>query len=384
VNRQSDLARVLAANWSEILQRVGDAVLVLDRKRVLRYVNAPARRLLGYTEDQVIGARCRATTRGVDCEDACPLTFALESDLERVDDFSTVYRTQDGRAVPLDVTVIPLRGDDGEFLGAVEILRRREPEPGFLLAGSSPAIRALKARLIRHGRDGGHLVLIGEKTACRDAGRAVHRFAGLPDELLESWTGSWERIRPWPPGTMYADGDAGPELLGSQAPDGWRIIVGMEPDTLRADDGLVADAVELPSVDEVRDDLELIVAAWVEDLAPGTKVSSGALQLLGRLACDGGFDALGRALAAAVAAADGSIDEAHVPVDGYGSHLVDELLKTEDPLAALEGHLLTEVLHRSGWRMQEAADRLGVSRVTLWRKLKDHGIERPGCRDESQ
>jgi transcriptional regulator of acetoin/glycerol metabolism len=28
--------------------------------------------------------------------------------------------------------------------------------------------------------------------------------------------------------------------------------------------------------------------------------------------------------------------------------------------------------------MQEAADRLGISRVTLWRKLKDHRIERPG------
>jgi excisionase family DNA binding protein len=27
--------------------------------------------------------------------------------------------------------------------------------------------------------------------------------------------------------------------------------------------------------------------------------------------------------------------------------------------------------------MQEAAERLGISRVTLWRKLKDHGIERP-------
>jgi transcriptional regulator of acetoin/glycerol metabolism len=35
------------------------------------------------------------------------------------------------------------------------------------------------------------------------------------------------------------------------------------------------------------------------------------------------------------------------------------------------------VLDRSEWRMQEAADRLGISRVTLWRKLKDHGIERP-------
>jgi transcriptional regulator of acetoin/glycerol metabolism len=61
--------------------------------------------------------------------------------------------------------------------------------------------------------------------------------------------------------------------------------------------------------------------------------------------------------------------------------LIDELLLDDDPFAALERRLLTEVLRRSGWRMQEAADRLGVSRVTLWRKLKDHGIERPECND---
>ncbi len=102
MNRENDLEKVLAARWSEVLHRVNDAVLVLDDQRTLRFVNAPARRLLGYAEDQVIGGRCRLTTKGVDCENACPLTFALESDMDRVDNFATVYRTKDGRAVPLD------------------------------------------------------------------------------------------------------------------------------------------------------------------------------------------------------------------------------------------------------------------------------------------
>jgi len=38
---------------------------------------------------------------------------------------------------------------------------------------------------------------------------------------------------------------------------------------------------------------------------------------------------------------------------------------------------LREVLERSEWRMQEAADRLCISRVTLWRKMKELGIEKP-------
>jgi len=382
VNRQHDLERVLATKWMDILQRVDDAVLVLDHERVLRFVNAPARRLLGYAEDQAIGGRCRLTTKGVDCENACPLTFALESNIDRIDDFATVYRTNDGRAVALTVTVIPLRGDEGTFLGAVEILRPRAANSSFFLAGSSLAVQALKKKLLRHARSRRHVILVGELPACRDVGRSVHRFAGMPDELFEVWTGSWENTAVWPPGTMYAEGEAARELLASEPPDGWRVVVGVETCGELAEANPEAEVVELPTVEEIRDDLALVVTAWANALAPGVTVSPEALERLSRLACGSGLEGLERALVAAVAAADGKIDEEHVPADGYSSHLVDELLQHENPLAALEGRLLTEVLHRSGWRMQEAADRLGVSRVTLWRKLKDHGIERPECVEE--
>jgi len=366
----------------DILQRVDDAVLVLDHERVLRFVNPPARRLLGYAEDQTIGGRCRLTTKGVDCENACPLTYALESNIERIDDFATVYRAKDGRAVELTVTVIPLRADEGTFLGAVEILRPRAPDPSFFLAGSSLAVQRLKTKLVRHARSRRHLILIGERPACRDIGRSIHRLAGLPDELFEVWTGSWENTAVWPPGTMYAEGEGARALLAGEPPEGWRVVAATESCEELPEGGLEADVVELPTVDEIRDDLALMVTAWAGALAPGVTVSPGALQRLSRLACGSGLESLERALVAAVAAADGTIDEEHVPADGYSSHLVDELLQDENPLAALEGRLLTEVLHRSGWRMQEAADRLGVSRVTLWRKLKDHGIERPECGDD--
>jgi len=379
VNQPNDLERVLATQWSEVLQRVDDAVLVLDNQRILRFVNRPARRLLGYDEDQAIGGRCRFTTKGVDCENACPLTFALDSEIDRVDDFATVYRTSDGRAVPLNVTVIPLRDDQGGFLGAVEILRRRDPEPGFFLVGSSLTVRSLKSRLIRHGRARGHLVLVGELPACRDVSRAVHRFADLPDELFEVWGGSWEEVPAWPPGTMYADGVSASGLLSCDPPDGWQVVVGVSPDDPPLKTKLAAEVIELPLVEELGDDLDLMIAAWANELAPGVTISLGAMRQFARLACGSGFEGLEKALVSAVAAADRRVEEEHVPADGYSSHLVDELLRTDNPLAALESRLLTEVLHRSGWRMQEAADRLGVSRVTLWRKLKALGIERPEC-----
>jgi transcriptional regulator with PAS, ATPase and Fis domain len=381
VTASSKLEQVLTSRWFDVLERIDDAVLVLDRERVLRFVNPPARRLLGYEENQPIGGRCRLTTRGVDCGDACPLTFALEAELERVDDFSTIYRSSDDRPVPLKVTVIPLHDDDGGFCGAVEILRPAEPDPGFFLAGSSPTTTALKERLRRFAGRPQHLVLVGERPACRDVGRAVHRFAGLPEELFEVWKGSWDTVAVWPPGTMYADGASAASLAVSTAPDGWRLIVGVDSGQ-PVDGGLpMTEVVELPPVTELGDDLGLLIVGWVDRLAPGMALTADAVEHLGRLACDGGLAALERALVGAVAAADGRIEVEHIPVDGSSSPLIDELLLDDDPFAALERRLLTEVLRRSGWRMQEAADRLGVSRVTLWRKLKDHGIERPECND---
>lgn len=377
MNRHNELSRILGASWSEVLEHVNDAVLVLDHERILRFVNEPARLLLGYDEDEPIGGRCKLTTRGVDCENACPLTFALGDKIDRVEGFATIYRTRDGRPVPLRVTVIPLRDDAGAFVGAVEILHPTAPNPGFFLSGSTPAVKALKAQLTRHGRARQHLILVGEVPVCRDVGHAIHRFAGLPDEIFEIWTGTWEDTPAWPPGTMYADGESAASLLESSPPDGWQVVVGtVSAERFAADNGLF-ETVELPAVTELEEDLTVVVAAWAAQLSPGITVAPQAAQRLARLARDHGFGALERVLITAVAAAESRIDEEHIPADGYDSRLVDEVLQTDNPLTALERRLLTEVLHRSGWRMQEAADRLGVSRVTLWRKCKDHCIERP-------
>jgi transcriptional regulator of acetoin/glycerol metabolism len=169
-------------------------------------------------------------------------------------------------------------------------------------------------------------------------------------------------------------------LFADEPPDGWCLVAGA-PHGRRIDTrGIAVEAIELPTVDDLAEDLALMVTAWAGGMVPGITVSPAAAQRLGELARDGGLEALETVLgaAAAAAAADGGrLDEAHIPSDGYSGHLVDELLKTDNPFAALESRLLLEVLQRSNWRMQEAADRLGVSRVTLWRKLKDHGIERP-------
>ncbi len=39
--------------------------------------------------------------------------------------------------------------------------------------------------------------------------------------------------------------------------------------------------------------------------------------------------------------------------------------------------LIQKTLEGAGWRIQRTAERLGVSRVTLWRKMKEYGLQKP-------
>ena len=358
--------------WIEVLDQLGEAVIVLDHQRTLRHVNQAARRLLGYELGQEVGGRCKLTTRGVDCENACPLTFALNNDLQRVEDFATVYQTVDGRELQLKVTVIPLNDDSGDFRGAVEILRPTEPKPGFLMSGSSAVSEALRERVAEVARTQKDVCLVGELPPCRDVARTLHRFAGLPDNLFRTWSGSWDGVSPWPPGTMFACGEGAGDVFESTRPDGWRIVTGANSHP--QDSSL--EIIELPSVDELDADLSKMIVSWIDELEPRTRVTQPALERLERVARDCGFEELERVLMAALAGAGDCLEEDHLPVDGYHTEFVDELLKAPKPLAALEERLLREVLERCGWKMQDAAERIGISRVTLWRKMKDLGIEK--------
>jgi transcriptional regulator with PAS, ATPase and Fis domain len=363
---------LIAGAWVEVLDQLGEAVIVLDHQRTLQHVNDAARRLLGYEHGQKVGGRCKLTTRGVDCENACPLTFALESGVERVEDFATVYHTVDGHALALRITVIPLLDEDGAFRGAVEILRPSDPSPGFFLAGSSAAAEAFRNRIAALARDSEDVCLLGEPPICRDVARALHRYSGMPENLFRTWDGSWDNVSPWPPGTMYACGDEVGSVFDGARPEGWRVVIG----GCRAEESLSLEVIDLPSVEDLEDDLSKMVVAWIEELSPRTRVSQGALERLARVGRDRGFEGLERVLTATLAVAGDRIEEEHLPVDGYETALVDELLKAPNPLAALEEKLIREVLDRCGWRMQEAANRVGISRVTLWRKMKDLGIEK--------
>jgi transcriptional regulator of acetoin/glycerol metabolism len=161
-------------------------------------------------------------------------------------------------------------------------------------------------------------------------------------------------------------------------PKGWRLIVEVA-DVDEASELSDFECVQLPDLPERCDDLAEMIAAWIRQRRPVLSISPEVLDRLVRMARDGGLERVDRVLSIAIPAAVDRLDLEHLPVNGYAAELVDEILRDPDPFGALEMRLLREVLCRSDWRVQDAADRLGVSRTTLWRKMRDHGIERPGC-----
>jgi transcriptional regulator with PAS, ATPase and Fis domain len=377
VKDTGDLRTVLGSGLASLLEHLDEGILVLDDQRSLRYVNQRARRLLGYGEDETIDGRCRLTTRGVDCQDSCPLTFALQGEMLAVESFTTEYRGRGDHPVALHVTIIPLRDPDGSFTGAVEILRSADPDPGFFAAGRSEASRRLRQEMVRLARSEGHLVVVGEAPARVDVAAAIHRLAQLDDALFHRWEGSWDTVNTWPPGTLYADGEDGICVLETTPAAGWRVIVGCDSaEDVAARSAAPVEILVLPELDLLAEDLPLMLTAWVSSLRSSLRVTAAALDRLCRLARAEGLERLQPVLATAVSAAGDRLEDAHIPVETSRSVVIDELLSAPEPLAALEERVLREVLERCGWRMQEAADRLGISRVTLWRKLKDHGIER--------
>lgn len=372
------LSAAFGAKWQEVLGHVSDGVIVMNEERQLQFANQRARKLLGFKEGETVGGRCRVNTNGIDCEIACPLTFALEHGRTEVRDFETVYRARDGREVPLRVTVLPLFDHDGVFSGAVEILRKRGVDPGFFLAGPGTESVELKRRMDEIAAGASDVILVGERAARQDVARTLHRLTGLGDDQFLVWPASEDDCLAVPAGICFADDGQASSLWQRDLPVGWRRFFGVsDVNGLRPSTDREVSIVHLPCTEALQNELPFQLVAWVQQYREDLEVSAEALGRLGEIALERGLDGVAEILPAAVAVADRCLELSDLPQPSPQALFIDHVLETDDPLGTLERRLLTEVLERCEWRMQEAADRLGMSRVTLWRKTRDYGIERP-------
>ena len=120
------MTEVSTGLYKELLDRMSDGVYFVDQDRQILYWNEGAARLTGYSATEVIGLRCPDNTLcHVDgaghrlCLDGCPLLACLGDGLPR--DVDVFLRHKQGRRVPVNVRVQPIREADGRIVGAVQI-----------------------------------------------------------------------------------------------------------------------------------------------------------------------------------------------------------------------------------------------------------------------
>lgn len=71
--------------------------------------------------------------------------------------------------------------------------------------------------------------------------------------------------------------------------------------------------------------------------------------------------------------------EAGELVVGHAVYLAAPVETEPQTLAEQEKEAIVETLNSTGWRLTETARRLGISRTTLWRRLRSYGLSRDGA-----
>ncbi len=139
----------------------------------------------------------------------------------------------------------------------------------------------------------------------------------------------------------------------------------------------------IPPLRDRREDVPLLVTHLLEKIAlreghPGPPPVSGeALRLLMNHDWPGNVRELENALEHAMVLSRGKAI--------LGTHLPPELVRTnagrekhfrDVPLHSdQEQNMLRDALRGAGWNRSKAARRLGIDRTTLWRKIKEYGLE---------
>ena len=142
-------------------------------------------------------------------------------------------------------------------------------------------------------------------------------------------------------------------------------------------------AIRLPPLRERREDIPLLAEHFLARAAEGRgralRLTPGASERILAYAWPGNVRELENAIQCATILATGEA----ITSDDLPAHIVSgaglgpaPLLGAQKNLAEIEKAYIIQTLERCAWNHSRAADALGIARTTLWRKLKDYGLER--------
>ena len=144
--------------------------------------------------------------------------------------------------------------------------------------------------------------------------------------------------------------------------------------------------ISMPPLRDRPEDLPLLLDHFLAKVAakmPSKAISGSAPDVLERLstyAFPGNVRELENLVEhAAIRSRDGILRARDLPLpDSLGSASGDApLYQIRKPLEVLEKDIIRKALEATDWKVQQTAERLGISRVTLWRKMKEYELRRP-------
>jgi DNA-binding NtrC family response regulator len=141
--------------------------------------------------------------------------------------------------------------------------------------------------------------------------------------------------------------------------------------------------IALPPLRERREDIPLLAEHFLARFAQrqdrALRLSAGAMERLLRYSWPGNVRELENAMErTAILARAETVEPGDLPPHvGAGLALGPApALAAEQTLAEAERAHIVQILERYGWNHSRAAEALGIGRTTLWRKLKDYGVEK--------
>lgn len=118
-------------NYERILDSLNDGVYVTDRERRIVYWSPAAERITGWPAEEILGKRC---CDNILChidkdghplcgEEYCPLHRSMITGERNKTPVLVFAKSKDGKRIPTQVSVAPIRNEAGEVVGGVEIFR---------------------------------------------------------------------------------------------------------------------------------------------------------------------------------------------------------------------------------------------------------------------
>jgi len=105
------------------LDSIAEGVFTVDEEMRITSFNDAARRMTGWTQDEVIGRRCKAIFKANICSRSCAVAHCIMNNRKIFYDHDIFITRRDGSSFPVSISAAPLIDSENRIIGGVETFR---------------------------------------------------------------------------------------------------------------------------------------------------------------------------------------------------------------------------------------------------------------------